>query len=1157
MRRFVPVLLSVLCLGPLLRADDASAPRLIFPLGRVAYQTNEMIDLSIVRASGATKNTTDLKVSLTSDDGSQIDLVFPGKSNDAVEHLQLNGHLLRPAKYSVKASIDGQQATASFEVYSHIRRSTFKTIDWGSRAKDKEQRDLGEDGLGFNLLYYNWGGLNPDETIRGGMDYMRNCTMSGGHQLDLRQECDWSDPYALQGADARVAREALEDRTRPNCIGVHFYDEPGLTWAKHPKTGIATPYNVPAQDRSYRAAFGVEAPQYNDIKPNDSAAIERWMQYSIWRLSLMEAAWNNAKLAVNEVRPDYLTATQSMYAFPAYGDGYYFNVVRPLSVISGHGGYDDGASGYFYPPFHLEFGRMRDGIGANKPVWYLPSWYRLTPETYRVEQYLSFMSHVQGLAKPPDLLAHDPSQTPEEAAIVEANKLAARLGTIFTTMPLTRSPVAQLYSISQDLSAEVRDMQDPKTIEQSAYMGGGHSRAKSLSTYLAGKLLHIPFTPIVEEDILDGTLASHHRAVILPGIDHLEPNVIAALEQFIAGGGAVFVSDDSRVEIKGATKIGAPASTAQWDLTEKLWHENKRDEGLKQHGAFYFFKDAEPMANALRPKLAALGIRPAMDSDQRFVVTARQALGDVEYLFATNATPDEQAKSGLALKPVVATLGVINDGRAIYDAIRGKVASEFAVKDQVLSASLRFGPGQMRVFARTARPIGAVQITSPIITCDYTQIENPLRVEFSAAVTDSAGKVLCGSIPLQIKVVDPLGVARFDIDRATEKGICRIDLPLAANDPAGKWTVSVRELLNDAEGATTFEHSAPAQVGAIAGVTQRALVFGNDRDNIFRFFHTFEELSIVAGKGDYTAAVERIVTSLRPWDVKCKVVSVDEASKPRALTSEESSTWVGLVGGVTKDQKTAPSPEQVGFNIQGPVILLGTPQDNPLIQFALQHKFLPYAPDAKAFPGPSRGIVAWQRDCVGYQQQSITLIGYDAAGISEAIGTMYQSLAGQEPLMPLAPPMEAHIAPAMRSNALPEAKVIWRAALPDRVVSLNAEGDHLVAISFDGSHFTIDAAGHVGSREDARDVHIDSKNAPPKLSEAVAKSLPPGLIAKLAAEHGSTTAVGFWGGTVEGLDAAGKPLFKHALPQDVCAMAWMGDLLVVGMADGEIVALKP
>ena len=62
---------------------------------------------------------------------------------------------------------------------------------------------------------------------------------------------------------------------------------------------------------------------------------------------------------------------------------------RPLSVISGHGGYDDGPAGYLFPPFHLEFGRMHNGVDRNKPVWYLPSWYRMTPENYRLERNTS------------------------------------------------------------------------------------------------------------------------------------------------------------------------------------------------------------------------------------------------------------------------------------------------------------------------------------------------------------------------------------------------------------------------------------------------------------------------------------------------------------------------------------------------------------------------------------------------------------------------------------------------------------------------------------------------------------------------------------------------------------------------------------------------
>src|SRR5690242_3824278 len=107
MRRFVSIVLFVLCFSSAFRADDTALPRLSFPLGRVAYQTNEGIDLSIVRSISASQKGSDLKLTLTSDDGSQIDLTFPVKADSAVEHLQLNGRLLRPGKYSVKADIDG------------------------------------------------------------------------------------------------------------------------------------------------------------------------------------------------------------------------------------------------------------------------------------------------------------------------------------------------------------------------------------------------------------------------------------------------------------------------------------------------------------------------------------------------------------------------------------------------------------------------------------------------------------------------------------------------------------------------------------------------------------------------------------------------------------------------------------------------------------------------------------------------------------------------------------------------------------------------------------------------------------------------------------------------------------------------------------------
>jgi hypothetical protein len=95
-------------------------------------------------------------------------------------------------------------------------------------------------------------------------------------------------------------------------------------------------------------------------------------------------------------------------------------------------------------------------------------------------------------------------------------------------------------------------------------------------TYLASKMIHIPFFPIVEEDVLDGTLAAHHKAAVLAGIDFLEPPIVAALEAFARSGGLVLATADSKVEVKGAVRLAVPADASRYELVEKLWKTDQK-----------------------------------------------------------------------------------------------------------------------------------------------------------------------------------------------------------------------------------------------------------------------------------------------------------------------------------------------------------------------------------------------------------------------------------------------------------------------------------------------------------------------------------------------------------------------------------------------------
>jgi hypothetical protein len=944
---------------------------------------------------------------------------------------------------------------------------------------------------------------------------------------------------------------------------------------------------------------------YNKVDPKKPEDVATWMHWGRWKESFMDAAWKHAAYGVRRVRPDYIPATQSVYGWNAYTDGYYFNVVRSLPVISGHGGYDDYGGGYFNPSFTFEFGRMRD---LSKPNWYLPSWYQGMPsDRFRMEQYLSFMMNLQGMFKPPDQQVHRPSQCTNTASgIVESNKLMLRLGTIFTTMPPTRPEVAVLYSLSQCLSAQLKDMNDN-------YEGGKHGRQKVLVAYFAGKMTHHNLFPIVDEDVVDGTLAANHKAVVLPGVNYLDPKVIAALEAFIEKGGAVIVSDDSEVKIKGATKLGVAIDITHFNQIEKLWKAQNHAELAKVNTTGNLYKVATPFAQQLQKHFDRLGLKPETDCDNPQVTVSRQAEGDIEYLFAVNSSYDDNLGGLNAIKPGTATLKLPADGRPVYDAVLGGPAGEFKEVDKDLSAKLRFGPGQMRVFARTARPIGGVQALASAVFKDLTLAQDPIRAEIGAILTDTKGRVLVGSAPLEIQLIDPLGVVRYDLYRATERGMLKLNLPLGVNDPAGTWKVVVRELLNNREDTATFTYKPPAQCNAAAGLARRTLAFGNDRDNINRTFRNQKQATIVIGNSPYhQAAAERINEVFKPWGVTSKIVKATDL-KPRPVTVDQAYAWCGFEPGrarptlptdlaelhksgaenfikkfdknndgfLTADEMpavlkpfferydsnndkrldknevanmTQPNPiSVVGYDLQGAAILLGTPQDNPAIAHLERYNFLPYklgVPSPRGgegkgegdFPGRARSLLAWQRDGVGMDQESVTLIAYDDKGMAEAVGSLYEAVAGLDPLTPWQPALRNSVAAATKAPAHPaELRTVWKTVLPDRAVDFRTLPENRLAVlTEDGTLSVLDAQG----------------------KGVWQKTLPGGEIWALdAAGDGSVIAVGASQHLV-GFDARGTQLFDVPTTDDArsavvtfVAVAADGSKIAAGADNGKLTLL--
>jgi hypothetical protein len=77
----------------------------------------------------------------------------------------------------------------------------------------------------------------------------------------------------------------------------------------------------------------------------------------------------------------------------------------------------------------------------------------------------------------------------------------------------------------------------------------------------------------------------------------------------------------------------------------------------------------------------------------------------------------------------------------------------------------------------------------------------------------------------------------------------------------------------------------------------------------------------------------------------------------------------------------------------------------------------------------------------------------------------------------------------------------------------------------------------------------------PAAVAAAQKTADPRRVVKFVVPSGELKAVAYWGGAVQVVDSSGAVRGAYALPQDVTAVLWYGPRLIVGDADGRVVAL--
>ena len=291
---------------------------------------------------------------------------------------------------------------------------------------------------------------------------------------------------------------------------------------------------------------------------------------------------------------------------------------------------------------------------------------------------------------------------------IEANDLYGRLGYQFLSGPNTRTKtLTVLYSKSnqyyqkKDHNREWPRGDLPRR-EASAVPHADDRSKKTCST--------VPWQRIT-------------RRVILTGLAHLDPPIVAALEAFVRDGGTILETSDCTVPSRAPS--GFP-STCPTPGSGRTWRRSRRSRIPREAERAVFAPRELPLpgrkcgSRGRCPQARATpGGAQAGVPQRRLDHRGRQAGARRYRVRLRGQLRDESGIEGLpsaglgAPVPATARIIFIDDGRPVSDADDRQASRP----PRTAARTVAFVPGQMvAAFARPSRAIGGLQVSAPVVS---------------------------------------------------------------------------------------------------------------------------------------------------------------------------------------------------------------------------------------------------------------------------------------------------------------------------------------------------------------------------------------------------------------------------------------------------------
>ena len=530
-----------------------------------------------------------------------------------------------------------------------------------------------------------------------------------------------------------------------------------------------------------------------------------------------------------------------------------------------------------------------------------------------------------------------------------ANFLAKVYGPVFAECKPVRDG-AVLYSYSQDITEKRNCLGTPHWERVYEMIG-------------AGLMAGMPLSVVYEEDLtagylLDGAKPRFPMLFLVGQTVDLPPPVKAAIARYVRAGGRVF-SDAASAALTIDPAAAPPMKPVKLVLDTwaggTILRENLNNDSMWPLMQPVF----EKLARDLKAAVGKYSPWP-INGDDPWVAKACLDGGSIRYLMlATETSPyprdaattwasgDQYMRSYM---PKILNVTFPAWKGVIYDVFDHQIVSPTLDGNRAsIKADLRTFPG--RLYALAPAPLGSPRLEAGLErdTLNYT-----------VRILDRAGKPMAAQVPIRIRLVypappilEPSWKTSFDIYRATDRnGV--FSASLASPVPAGLFRLEVTELLGFNGSAVTL--------GSLP-IESPLLVRRPDAE-IQRQVQIRNLLKAAKAQGS--------LSLLAPNDKVLPAAQLD------ALAAA-----LGKQGIKLSDLTTVPKDPASGVYLCVGIVE-GNGNVGDILSQAQRRSLFTYPVSANV-PGPGRGLVTALFSVRGWGENSIALVGGDAAGLGKAV----------------------------------------------------------------------------------------------------------------------------------------------------------------------------